>query len=1056
MPHEVFLDSLRESLLEQKQKYGADDYWFLRRIRIEDFSDRGDFENLDRWNARFPRNVKLPGGYAAFVNLLSFLLLMRVCRSQGNELINEDARGKYRSWNDFFRSEFLYAFPAVTDYTRMYAEAERLGILDTLFPGHGANRFPIVTILNYSGYIYLRLLERNVDLKRLSQYCLTPEEELREIQKRLEEIRNAPALDVEDIAEELQIPESVAKRLYEAFGPVERGGNFPRICRRDGKLVYLLPNSVDFGTWGADEVLYRFDLRNESRPIRVRYRKIGAAWRPYLQDPGSLDLSDCVKITVRSKSNGIDQSEAEELEPVYIFEGNSEKPRKKLRSGTHYTCLKSGLCPQGSQIVVESPDGTRQEFHDGSLPAGSRLMLLNPEGETLLAYDVDSGNEISLIFGSRPVNFVSKRDIPCFSMFPELDINADNAEIFINGRREEEVDVDSLYGEASVTVKCGDSTRTRRCRVLPSDFKIFIAYEGESESPFDPREPLDFACCVDFFFRSEHLQGKEKEVAFRLDCWETGVEVELELDNHDTIPIKFDVLRTQGAYISLTSSNGEEQRIPFVKETKSMTAFDWEDFTFDWEDFKEHGALHFSRDPNQTVTVSLHWGEGQGSIWEMRRIAYGKFRDLAIDWADLCDMVNNNEAELLTAKKISVVFQGEGREPETFSLACRASSLEKIEPSIEEQNLVLTFPYASQLPQEELFLILKKVEDQAGENILVLPEKFDRSKIEVLKKNSSISEAHCMWRFEKSQSDRTYARVTVRGFRAPGQWKFPAKAFLGFVLRPGENSGFIRCTQGFFVPTDWDPSNDRYFRSLMCGKAFLNNRCPESIRALEEKFAGCDKQVREFIDKVLEFGRITQALPFMDVCYHPYAPSGYMFLAAGYWLEKLGNGEPVDELTTYWDPELFSIGSIETALAADPPLRYFEHMDESYKDSFPTLYWAYCRKNNINDGESSLQETWETAKEEILKVSRDNFLTPPTLGLRRRHLKFYAENLFRWRKKPSLVFKDFVRFARGYEFVFHELRDTLQTLRTKYPMCYRYVARLAWLRHTGDKDQLWP
>ena len=124
------------------------------------------------------------------------------------------------------------------------------------------------------------------------------------------------------------------------------------------------------------------------------------------------------------------------------------------------------------------------------------------------------------------------------------------------------------------------------------------------------------------------------------------VELKLELDNGQFIPIKFEIPRTAGAFISLKAKN--VSRIPFVKVVKVKWDHPVEEpQQVDWEEFKEFGTLHISRNPNQEFAVML---KGQNIL------RGATFRTLELSYEDLCEMVNYKESELFSVTEISVFF----------------------------------------------------------------------------------------------------------------------------------------------------------------------------------------------------------------------------------------------------------------------------------------------------------------------------------------------------------------------------------------------------------------
>lgn len=1034
-----------------RKLFGTDRYWYLRRIPDV---------NLEAWHNEFADG--LPRGYAGFINLISVLLLMRKSRLD-NQLIEEEKRDEFQTWNQYFQETFLSTFPDAANYQRMYNSAQDFGILNRLFPLHGTRRSPIATVLAYSGYFYLKLLRDDVDLEALSEYCQTTVEELQEKKEKIDQLKNEPELTPEDIAEELQIPRAVAIQLSNAFGARYHNANLPRICRKDGELVYLLPRGVDFGFTGVEEILYKFYYGQGTAPTRVRYKRVGEGYRHY--DPKeSLDLTNCTGIEVIRKRDGIQEIETKNFLPIYVFEGNSEKAKSKneLRSNTQYTCLKSGLCPEDARIVIENPDGSNADFHNGDcLPAGGKLRLVSNDGETILAFDVNTGNEIEYFaFLSSPVCFVSQRDIPCFSVFPEFEIGAVDAEVKINDQEENQIDdftKSQLYGEISITVHRSESVRRKRCRVLPGDLTVSVNVNG-NETTIDPDNidiNLDFDQSADIIFRSTHLA--DGELIFHLPAMNTTVACTLRLDNGCAIPIKFEIPRSSGAYVSI-----ENQNIALIRK-KPRTQANTDNLPrFDWDDFKNSGKLHISRAPDQPFAVLLKGGP---------RLRGARFRTLTLDHADLCEMVDYDEAELLNITEVDVIFQ-EGNNYNYFSIGSYSSSLKEVKVHVDTQsnNLVLTFPYAKTLDFSNLFLVLKKVEEQAGENLLVQPENFDAEKIETMGETFSVSKSlrckiQCGFLPETKQRSGK-VRIIVPAFFTKIESDFPAQAYLGFVLKPGKYNGFIRCTQGFFVQTNWSPENEEeYFRKLMCGKEFLDNRNPESIKILEEKFRSSDEHVCNFIDRFLEFCKFTNAQSFMDVCFHRMEktqgnrliciPSGYIFLAAKYWLERLINSRSIDELLLYWDPELFPIGVIESEIASAALLPNCEFQDIlDIQDLIPKLtrfgysfFRVFYQRKTNNDFALTINEL--LVDQEIDRVTREKSLGTEREGLVQegcRTLIKYAKWLYEWRKQSSLCYPNPRQF--------YNLRYILHALRNEYPLCYLWVAEQAWkLEKHGISDE---
>ena len=1009
MPHKSF-----ETLY---RKYGTERYWYLRKLHV-----LAKQLNVTEFNQWLPVLQDMPIGEYGFKDLISFLLVMHEARKNSN-LIDEEKRNNCKDWNCYFRENVLATFPLEENYQRMYTAAENMGIKESLFPIHVSNRSPIAKILNYCGYIYLKLLDNNVNFETLSKYSNMTVEELKDAKQKIEQIRNnILGVDVEEIAEKLQISPGIAKRICDALN-ADDNGNPPRIIRRDGQLKYLLPKEVNFcQAEETEEIIFRFTNSVTAAKTRVRYKiKSNNIWR-HPEQFETLSLENCSEINIISKHNGISQNRQEELKPIYIFEGVSEHPKEILRSNIKYAVLKSGVCPKNAETIVEYPEGKQEKFIGQCLPVGGRLLLVENE-KILLSYDVNTGNEIGFFtFQDAPVSYVSRRDIPCFSCFPDFEIDIDDAEIFINATAIQRVDLENLYGDILVELKYQNSIRKKRCRILPADFKISIEINGcEREFSPDGSELFEFSQRIKFIFSSEHL--KDKKVEFLLPEMETNVETVLSLDNDDFIPVKFKIHRNPGAFVSLRNN-----KIPLVSISK-----DKEVGHFDWDEFKEFGTLQISRKPNQKFAVLLYNGN--------RLLGGAKFQTLELSYADLCDIVNYNEAELLNVTKVQVWFE-EGNQGEYVNITCHASSLERVlvRPKQSTQDLCLIIPCPQSLRINNLFLVLKKVEDQAAENLVVISDKSD---LEVLKKrlpsSCHISEQRCTV-VKGKYEEKPAIKMTIPGFYAPGQTAFPAKAYLGFILKPGKNSGFVRCNQGIFIQTDWSPENEQdYWDSLLYGREFLDNKVDNNIRILEEGFKTSNEQICHFIDEFLKFGVFSQAQPFMDVCFHyavhtergkKYFPSGYIFLAEKYWFDKLNRGENIEELFLYWDPELFTL---ETLSSFD-----FKDITEDYKETWPSLYLVNCLKKHET-------YTWVSEKEVEQEMQRVNQqLTNPKDALWNRDLEKYIVCLLAWRACPTLRK---ITYHNNRQEEFYELRKGLQILRHKYQKCYRYVAECAYVRN---------
>ena len=120
------------------------------------------------------------------------------------------------------------------------------------------------------------MLADNVNLETLSQYCHATVDELKDIQEKIEDLRNKPDFSIDDIAEEIQVPVAVAKRMYSKLNPNAEGDkNVPRVVRKDGKLVYFLPKEANFSSKDCEEIRYRFKFSGSSVPVWIIYKKKG-------------------------------------------------------------------------------------------------------------------------------------------------------------------------------------------------------------------------------------------------------------------------------------------------------------------------------------------------------------------------------------------------------------------------------------------------------------------------------------------------------------------------------------------------------------------------------------------------------------------------------------------------------------------------------------------------------------------------------------------------------------------------------------------------------------
>ena len=976
--------------------------------------ERGEYWHLRYWSA-LGRHFKINSwsdwnkllsnanrGDAGLLNFLCFCLIMYKARTTP-DLIDEEKRNNYQSWNEFFQQEFLKNFPAVCHYQRMY---EAAGNFNINFRRYGQNHSPVADILNYSGYIYRKLLDTAPE--DLATKCDIPIEELNKILSQIQQLQQRTDLTSEYIAEELKIPVAAAQQIYERLG---YNADFPRVCRQHDKLVYRLPDKIDFKA--AEEiVLFRFTIglkTPEKRRCRYR-REDNNCWQLHSGE-NIIPLERCSEIYIK----GLEKTE--ELQPFYIFEGNTGTyPVSKLRTNTSYFCLKSGTFPKKSRIVVEYSDGRQEGFINGqTLQPGSKLLLIDEENRILLDIDVYDGNEIDFAFLSQPVDWVAKNDYPCFSTFPELGLGVDNAEYYLNGEKVDDFETAAKdkYGNISLEVKTQNSRRKKTCRLLPRDFQVSVRVDGKDFDYISDR--LEFSKEVTIVFESEHLE--KKRVEFTLPPMETLLEEKLILDNKDTIPVKFNISRKPGAYISLAGIDKIPMSyIPLGENQKNVFV--------DWDEFREFGKLHISRDSDQVLGVALYRAN--------TCLGGDCFKKLEISYDDLSDIITN-EAELLSVTSLEVIFLTPDQNRNNVyrtSVNFRASSLERVCPErTENDTLRLKFSCPRRL-RSPFFLALKKVEDQTADPIIVLPEKV---KFREFPKYCRISNVRCQIRFFFNKTKNfSYAELEIPGFYNEGQTDFPAEAYLGFIMK-AKYGGFIRCNQGFFIKTAWTPENeDKYLENLMCGKEFLDIYGEGSAAVLEEKFKSNDERIEPFIDKFLEFSKFSQAQAFMDICFHRAefdssgkrrcAPSGYIFLAEKYWLQKLAAGEYQEELYLYWDPALFSEEAMKEL--------DFPGINEEYKRNWPALYALQCIKQNRKYGDTVSPEE---IQKEVENVRRNNPFTGNLISLK--DLEKYAEWLSAWRKNRSVCYPTPQKF--------YNLRSKLQTLRNYYPLCYRYVVEIS-------------
>ena len=977
------------------------EYWHLRY-----WSELGRQFKINSWSDWNKLLSNASWGDTGLLNFLCFCLIMYKARTTP-DLIDEEKRNNYQSWNEFFQQEFLKNFPAVCHYQRMY---EAAGNFNINFRRYGQNHSPVADILNYSGYIYRKLLDSNIDLNALAQSCDLPVNELEEIRDKINKLRLIANLTPEHIAEDLSVSLGAAQQIYRKM---EHRSDIPRICRNKGELVYFFPKETDFGRVENRKIVYLFQIKNEVDERCCRYRKEHEhRWQLY-DGSSNIPLSNCSKITVLGKE--------EELHYVYFFENSGTYPATRLRTNTSYSCLKSGTFPENASVVVEDSEGCRLEFKEGQNFSGGDKVLLVENDRIITEWDIFSGNEIDFFeFASEPVDWVSKKDYPCFSTFPALEIGVDNAEYYLNGEKVDDFEIaaQDKYGKISLEVKTQNYRRKKTCRLLPRDFKVSVRVDGET---FDYTSGcLEFSKPATIVFESKHL--KEKKVEFRLKAMATLIEVNLPLDNGDEIPVKFNIPRSPGAYISLAkTANSETSDIPLENRR---------DIFLDWDEFKEFGELHISRSPEQSVGIQLCKGQD-------KTIGASYIRGLKLSYSDLRDIVFN-EAMLLSVTCLNIIFFPiqRGGQKTVVSIRCRASSLARVNTEKQEDNLLLKFPYAKRLWQDKFFLVLKKVEDQAADPIVVLPE---NQEIPNLPEYCCVSSVRCKILTEAENISEV--SLLIPGFYQEGQQDFRSKAYLGFIMKP-KYSGFIRCNQGFFIKTEWKPENEeKYLENLMCGKEFLDIYGEGSASVLEKKFKSDDEKVKLFIDEFLKFSKLSQAQPFMDVCFHreetfynknkrawesSYTPSGYIFLAENYWLQKLTRQEYMEELYLYWDPELFSL---EAMGVVD-----FPDINEEYQKNWPSLYLVQCVKQNRPYGNEISKEDFE---EEIKFVNdKKLFSDSPFSDSPTETIMNCIRLLVLWRKNRSVKFPDVKQF--------YEFRLILQTLRQHYPLCYRYIAEQAY------------
>ena len=211
-----------------------------------------------------------------------------------------------------FQEEFLKRFPNAQNYAKMYEVARKYNIE---FPLHGKIHSPVADILNYSGYIFVKLLDVKADLEKLAESCgdITVEE-LQKKQENLLDFLDTGDPNPEDLAEELHIPMAAAVKICESV-PKE---NVPRIIRKDDKLCYFLPADINKpeNVSSDGEMIYRFEMTSSPQVLRYKYVWNKKCWHLNVGE-ATVDLSKWCKVTV----NG----ETTEFAPIYLFEGKGEK-----------------------------------------------------------------------------------------------------------------------------------------------------------------------------------------------------------------------------------------------------------------------------------------------------------------------------------------------------------------------------------------------------------------------------------------------------------------------------------------------------------------------------------------------------------------------------------------------------------------------------------------------------------------------------------------------------------------------------------------------------------
>lgn len=285
------------------------EYWHLR--CWSELGRRFEINSWSDWNKLLSNANR---GDAGLLNFLCFCLIMYKARTTP-DLIDEEMRNKYGSWNEFFKT-YLENFPAIGHYQRMY---EAAGNFNINFRRYGQNHSPIADILNYSGYIYRKLLDTAPE--ELATKCDIPIEELNKILSQIQQLQQRTDLTSEYIAEELKIPVAAAQQIYEKFG---YNADFPSVRRQNGKLVYRFPDKIDFGA-AEENILFHFNIG--AKVDRIRYHKKDNCW--WLSGNNIVPLAECSKICIK----GLEKTE--ELQPFYIFEGNTGTyPVSKLRTNT--------------------------------------------------------------------------------------------------------------------------------------------------------------------------------------------------------------------------------------------------------------------------------------------------------------------------------------------------------------------------------------------------------------------------------------------------------------------------------------------------------------------------------------------------------------------------------------------------------------------------------------------------------------------------------------------------------------------------------------------------